>query len=487
MADEKPNEEKPLWLTRWLGPVVYLSNNLISLLGVILTTTGGVSWLFLLPVYVGEAPEHPYLGILVYMVVPGVFFAGLALIPLGIVIKGRSEKRDSIFPSDFPPLDFENPAFRKLLSFIAVATVVNVVIGGHFTYAGVEYMDSTNFCGQSCHSVMTPEFTAYQDSVHFRVNCTECHIGAGASWFVRSKLSGVRQVFATALDTYSRPIPTPIHHLRPARETCEHCHWPQKFTGNRLIVNDRFADDEENTHTKTVLMMKIGGGGFDRGIHGFHLDPGVVIEYLSDPSRLEIPRVSYTDISGKRTDYAIEGWDESQAGQYEARTMDCLDCHNRPSHTFELAGTALDRALGKGLIDSTLPMIKATGLRILEGEFASSQAAADASPAQIEEFYRTEYPEVLKTRPDDVIAAGLGLLAIYQRNVFPEMNVTWGTYPNHIGHENFPGCFRCHDDEHASTDGTTITQDCDSCHEMLAWEEEEPEILTMLGLSSGTE
>ena len=174
-----------------------------------------------------------------------------------------------------------------------MATFLNLIIGGHYTYAAVEYMDSVSFCGQTCHTVMKPEFTAYQESPHFRVSCTECHIGEGASWFVRSKLSGTRQVFATIFNTYRRPIEQPVQNLRPARETCEHCHWPQRFNPYRLRVIDKYAEDETNTHTQTVLMMKIAGGE-GKGVHGFHLAPGVVIQYRSDRSREKIPWVRYT-------------------------------------------------------------------------------------------------------------------------------------------------------------------------------------------------
>ena len=282
----------------WLSPVIYLSNNVISLLGVVLATTGGVSWLFILPIHFGGAETHPYLGALFFMLLPAVFFVGLALIPLGIWLRKRKFSGAIPVADDLPPLSWHNPHFRRLVSFIGVVTAANIVIGGHFTYAAVDYMDSTSFCGQACHTVMQPEFTAYQESAHFRVGCTDCHIGEGASWFVRSKLSGVRQVFAVMLNTYSTPIPTPVHNLRPARETCENCHWPAMFSGYRLRIWDKYAEDETNTHSKTVLMMRIGGGPVKNGIHGFHLAEGVQVEYLSDPARQTISRVSYTDASG---------------------------------------------------------------------------------------------------------------------------------------------------------------------------------------------
>jgi nitrate/TMAO reductase-like tetraheme cytochrome c subunit len=163
---------------------------------------------------------------------------------------------------------------RTLLLLFMALTLVNVVILAVSTYKAVEVMDSTKFCGQACHSVMAPEFTTYQRSPHSRVACVECHIGPGAGWFVKSKLSGSWQLISVSLDLYPRPIPTPVHNLRPARDTCEQCHWPNKFVGDRLKVITRFRDDEANTPEKTVLLLRVGGmqGRESKGIH-WHVDP----------------------------------------------------------------------------------------------------------------------------------------------------------------------------------------------------------------------
>jgi hypothetical protein len=469
----------------WLSPLIYLSNNVISFLGVVLATTGGVAWLFILPVHLGGSETHPYLGALFFLFLPALFFGGLALIPLGIWLRKRKFKGAVPIAEDLPPLSWQNPHFRRLVSFVGLVTLANVVIGGHFTYAAVDYMDSVSFCGQACHTVMQPEFTAYQESAHFRVGCTECHIGEGASWFVRSKLSGVRQVFAVMLNTYSTPIPTPVHNLRPAQETCENCHWPAMFSGFRLRIWDKFAEDEANTHSKTVLMMRIGGGPVKNGIHGFHLAEGVHVEYLSDPARQTIPLVAYTDASGKTTEYKTEDWDPAKAGEFERRSMDCLDCHTRPSHEFRVPGRALDRALAEGTVPADLPFVKQKGMEIIQAEYESRDVAAAAIPQALADFYSAEHPDIAAARTADIEKAGQGLTAVYMRNIFPAMNVGWGTYPNNIGHTDFPGCFRCHDDLHASADGATIKQDCSSCHELLAMEEENPEILTSLGISAG--
>jgi hypothetical protein len=306
-----------------------------------------------------------------------------------------------------------------------------------------------------------------------------CHIGPGASWFVRSKLSGVRQVVAVTFHTYSRPIPSPVENLRPARETCETCHWPQKFGGDRIRVIWKFGDDQANTVTKTVLLMKIGGGNNGVGIHGTHLGPGVRIVYTpGDPTRQTITRVEYST-PGSTTIYSTA---DAAKGRLAPREMDCMDCHNRPSHTFQLPDRAVDDAMEAGTISAELPFAKKQSVAILKTSYASSDDAANRIPATFEKYYRDQHPDIYAQQRNAVRRSAQGLLNIYAHNVFPEMNVTWGTYPNNLGHNDFPGCFRCHDGSHNSADGKTISQDCGACHNTLAMEEVNPKILTDLGI-----
>jgi hypothetical protein len=344
-------------------------------------------------------------------------------------------------------------------------------------------MDSVTFCGLTCHDVMAPEYTAYQNSPHSRVECVACHIGPGASWFVQSKLSGTWQVIAVAFNIYPRPIPTPVENLRPARETCEACHWPQRFGGNRLRVVPKFADDEANTGSKSVLLMHIGGGGGGPGIHGFHMAQGIEVEYAAtDQKRQNIVWVRYRDASGKTVEYFAPDVKPADVAKLPVRLMDCIDCHNRPTHVFDLPERALENALAVGEIDASLPFAKKTGTEVLKASYPSRDQAATAIPAALETFYREKYPQVYSSRQAQVARSAKSVLAIYNRNIFPHMRVTWGTYINNIGHTDFPGCFRCHDDQHTSKDGRKISQDCNSCHNLLAMEEGSPKILTDLGL-----
>lgn len=468
---------------QWLSPLVYLSSNGISLAGVVAVTTASILWLFQLPLFLRGEVDNPYQGILTFLVLPGVFFGGLALIPLGIAREVRRRRKRGEPARVFPALEWRSRELRRLLIFIGVTTIANLIIGSQLTYRAVHYMDSVTFCGKTCHRVMAPEFTAYQNSPHSRVACVACHIGPGASWFVRSKLSGVGQVFATLLNTYPRPIPTPVANLRPARETCEQCHWPQKFGADRLRIIARFAEDESNTRTLTVLLMHIGGGHETRGIHGAHLDPGVTIEYAhADPGRQTIPWVRYSNsVTGRTTVYLAADATPESVRNLPRRVMDCMDCHNRPTHAFDSPAGALDRAMAQGQIPASLPWIRKLGAELLQKDYPSRQEAARLIPAALEQHYRGQQPALYAKNRDEILRAARALVAIYQRNVFPEMKVTWGTYPNNIGHMDFPGCFRCHDDR-ASADGRKITQDCNTCHRVLAMDEPAPRILSDLGL-----
>jgi hypothetical protein len=469
----------------WLSPVVHLANNWISLTGVVVVTTATIFWLFLLPVTLRGETTNPYLGILAFLTIPAPFFAGLIMIPLGMWIKRRREGRKSIYPPEFPPLTWGNHELRKLVYFVGATTVLNLVIASQLAYGAVNYMDSVTFCGQTCHTVMQPEFVAYQNSPHSHVECVKCHIGPGASWFVQSKLSGVGQVFAVTFRTYPKPIPTPVRNLRPARETCEGCHWPQKYGQDRVKVISKFADDEPNTQTKSVLLMKIGGGNNGIGIHGTHLGHGpgeVLIRYgHSDEARQTIPWVEYT-VNGRKTVYATADAKPDGAG-LNMREMDCMDCHNRPAHAYQLPERALDSSMSNGAISPALPFAKKTGLAILKNEYKTREEAAEKIPAAFRSFYQKTYPAVFAQHAADVEDGAKEVLSIWNRNIFPEMNVTWGKYPMNLGHTDFPGCFRCHDGSHSAKDGTSITQDCNACHNLLAMDEANPKVLSDLGIT----
>lgn len=481
------SNEMPSSAGNRLAPLVYLANNWISLTGVVIVTTATVFWLFLLPFTLRGEVSHPYIGILIFLLLPAVFILGLVLIPLGIAYHRRRDRARGEMSITFPPLNWQNHDFRRLLLFVGVTTFLNLIIASQLAYGAVNYMDSTSFCGLTCHRVMNPEYTSHENSSHARVDCAACHIGPGASWFVRSKLSGTAQVFYTIFDTYPRPIPVPVENLRPARETCEQCHWPQRFTGDKVMVHTTYAPDEQNSATTTVLLMKVGGRAWNGtvGIHGAHLAPNTSIQYIAtDRERQTIPQVIYTDASGKQTIY--NSTDSKPApdalAKGEHRTMDCVDCHNRPTHTFQLPDRALDDAMSTGNISPSLPFIKKQALAALKVNYPDSATAGRQIAATLSAFYSGKYTRVYSQNRKQVDEAITAVQNIYGRNVFPDMKITWGTYPNNLGHMDAPGCFRCHDGNHTSAGGQTIPNDCATCHELKAVDEKNPVILTDLGI-----
>lgn len=472
----------------WIRLLYFLGQNPITLTGSVLTTSAAATliafWFydFLLP-----GPPHPYIGILLFLILPGIFVLGLALIPAGILLRRRRLKAQGELLDFYPAINLRQPMVRQGLFLFAAATFLNVIIFGTASYRGVAYMDTTQFCGQTCHTVMIPEFTAYQNSPHAHVNCVECHIGPGAGWFVRSKLSGVRQVFAVTFHTYSRPIHAPVKYLRPARETCEQCHWPQRFTGDKFMVKTTFKDDEKNTAQTTVMLLKVGGRTWQGsvGIHGRHLDEGARIRYISiDDQRQVIPVVYYTDDQGKTVEYVsgdIQAT-KQQLAAGEHRSMDCVDCHNRPTHAFQLPENAVNQEMAAGLISPELPFIRKRAVELLKADYPSREAAQQRIVEELKSFYRTNYPAVYDSRRALVEQSAQNVAGLYLRNIFPAMKVTWGVHPNNIGHSDFPGCFRCHDGSHTSADGRVISNDCSACHNLLAVEEQNPKVLADLGL-----
>jgi hypothetical protein len=438
--------------------------------------------------------SNTYFAAFIYMLLGPAFIGGLVLVFLGLFFfKGKEEVR--LFTMEYLRDYFTDPTkfnkMRKLVFFAVFLSGINIFIFGLLGYRGYHYMESVGFCGQFCHTVMNPEHTAYQNSPHSRVTCVECHIGGGAQWFVKSKISGARQLLAVALDTYPRPIVTPVHGLRPASDTCQQCHRPEIFHGDKLVVKEKFLSDEENTKVHTVLLMKIGSAG-DRtssshGIH-WHIAPENEITYQhADYARQIIPTVRMTGSVGEERVFQTAGADEILAAGTEGgtRIMDCIDCHNRPSHIYLGPDQAIDRKMLEGAIPKNLPYIKRQAMAVINQEYATSQEASTAIATQLHDWYQSNYPDLVKGGLVD--RAIRGVQAAYAENVFPEMKIQWNTYIDHIAHtDDFDpgiGCIRCHNDEHETAAGEVISMDCDTCHTILA--EDEPAVNIPKLLRSG--
>src|SRR5688572_25335839 len=445
----------------------------VTLLGAAVTTVMAALFLVLLLFDFLSYFHNPYFGLLLFVVVPAAFLLGLALIPIGTRLEARRRARaPDAAPAGWPVIDLSIPRQRRVIAIVVMLTVVNLVLLSMASYGAVHYMETTEFCGQVCHTAMEPQFVAHQNGPHARVACVECHVGPGVGALVESKLAGTRQLWQIVSGNVPRPVPSPVHSMRPARETCETCHWPEKLHGDEVRVFREYADDERNTETATTMTMFVGGGsaalGVGSGIH-WHMNLDNAIDYITtDPRREVIPYVRLRARDGTVREFTTPGTTPEQLAKGERRRMDCLDCHSRPAHS--LAPTperALNEALGRGLIPRELPFVRREALAAITPPYPDKEAALAAIATKLREFYKGN-PPANAALVDRAVAATQDLWA---RNVFPKMKVTWGTYPNHISHIDTPGCFRCHDDEHTTKDGRLIKQDCEMCHK----EQEQPE------------
>jgi len=475
------------------GRVFNYANNPITIIGAGLTTLSALVIItFLVVEFFGEF-DNPYIGLFAYVAMPAVFVLGLLLIPVGmwrrrhkLIVSGASEREISRYPR----LDFNDSKIRRAAMIIIALTAVNAVIFGSSSFIAVEKMETVEFCGETCHTVMQPEFTAYQQSPHSRVACVECHIGPGASWFVKSKLDGLRQVWHTALDSFPRPVETPLKTLRPARETCEQCHWPGKHHGDKLRTFVRHATDEANTPSYSVMLIKTGGGNLDLGRHGgihwWHIESDNVIRYVAGDDRREsIVWVELITADGDVRIYTREGEELPPDVEAQARTMDCIDCHNRPTHLFNTPAKSIDWVLETHPELRDLPYYKKQAKQAIESEYATHAEGVAAVRDSIFSFYQSEYPEVAAARAELVESGADYASRVFARTSFPEMKTNWETHPNHIGHDDFPGCWRCHDDEMATADGEhVIPMDCENCHVFLV--EDAPELPDFAVLVNGS-
>ncbi|UFS68782.1 NapC/NirT family cytochrome c [Geomonas sp. RF6] len=450
--------------------------NLISLFGMVIAITAAGLIIAFLSFEAIIGMEKPYLGLLTYFLFPGMLILGLLLVPLGayrVREKRRAIPEEDILP--FPQVDFNDPHKRRLFIFFVLATIVFLLIVSVASIKGYEFTESTTFCGELCHTVMEPEHTAWSNSPHAKVKCVECHVGPGAEWYVKAKISGLRQLVAVALHTYSRPIETPIANLRPARDTCEHCHWPEKFYFGRQKVFAHYAPNEENTPREIDMLLKIGGTPGTAHNKGIHWHIGSVVNYIAtDRKRIEIPYVAVHGADGKVVEYldTEKPLTRQQIDKAEKRTMDCIDCHNRPTHIYRAPGTEMDEAFMAGRIDRGIPYVKKVAVGLLTRPYKSREEAQQAIAAGMQEYYAKNYPQILQTKGAAVQQAIAQVQEMYAKNFFPRMNVAWNTYPNFIGHFYTPGCFRCHDGKHKSADGRVISKDCNICHVVLAQKQE---------------
>jgi hypothetical protein len=411
----------------------------------------------------------------IYIILPGFLLFGLLLIPIGMIRERKRFKKEGEKEGGrYPRIDLNDPRHRNAFIIFTITTILVLFLSTLGSFKAFHITESVEFCGTLCHEVMEPEHVAYQNSPHANVSCVECHVGSGASWYMKSKLSGLHQVYAVLTNTFNRPIETPLHDLRPARETCERCHWPQKFYARSLWTNKYFLADSLNTEWDIMLQMKTGpeysGLGLIEGIH-WHINPDINIEYISDDDKREnITYVKYTEMTTGRVkifrndDNPVS---DSALAVAQTRSMDCIDCHNRPSHNYKSPPVYFDRVMLTGEISKEIPFFKKVSMDILKQTFTDKDTALMAIRDGITNYYKTDYPEFYATNTELIDKSIAAVQKAFSENTFPRMKVTYDKYPEHIGHLETEGCFRCHNDAFVASDGSRITRDCDLCHTIV--------------------
>ncbi|MBI2907845.1 MAG: NapC/NirT family cytochrome c [Chloroflexi bacterium] len=382
-------------------------------------------------------------------------------------MKKTAARHEGWIQRRFATIDLNDPRQRRWIIFFVVGGVIEIMLLAAVGFRGAEFMDSPKFCGELCHTVMKPQYTVYDESPHARVNCVNCHIGPGADWLVKSKINGIPQVFATIFNTYQRPIPSPVENLRPARETCERCHWPEKFTEDRLRVARHYAEDERNTEQPRTTAFKVGGGKAD-GARGIHWHIAARVWYLPlDEKRQEIAWVGVQNGDGTLREYVLPTKASEvtpERLEKDKRLMDCIDCHNRATHVFRSPSQRVDNLISRGKIDRNLPFVKKKAMEA----FTGSELDLEATLGKIEglkAFYQESYPAIFTEKKERIEGVIAELARVARESIFPEMKTNWKTHVDNIGHLESPGCFRCHGK--LSTPGEnkkTIDATCQECH-----------------------
>ena len=462
--------------------------NTITLTGAAVAVVSILLIVFLTVIEALSDEHSPYMGIVAYVVLPAFLVMGLIAIAGGAMRQRRRRSQGLSVTERLPRIDLNDPATLRAAAIFGPVTVLLLLLTAFGSFKAYEYTDNDQFCGTVCHEVMKPEYTAYQESPHARVGCVQCHIGPGAQWFVKSKLSGAYQLYSVAFNKFSRPIETPVHNLRPSRDTCEQCHWPSHFSGEKMVVHDYYASEEGNDHWRLHLLMRIGGGGGGAApAHGshWHVSDDVEVTYIAtDREREDIPWVKLRLADGTEKIFrdTEQDVDDADLADHEVRRMDCIDCHNRPSHHYDPPARLVNNALSHGTIADDLPGIKGLLVELMEDDYETEDEALAAIDAGVREYYMSGYPDLAADRVADIDAAVERAQFLFRTNIFPEMKTSWRRFPDHIGHLTTDGCFRCHDGYHATEDGEVISRDCNLCHTIVAQERLSGE--TVVSLSS---
>jgi Ni/Fe-hydrogenase b-type cytochrome subunit len=466
-----PGEKAPPTRRPGPGPVA-LYRNWISFAGTGIAAVGLFVFVVLTAYHTigGGALAEPYGDLVIFFGPPMLVIAGVVVVLIGMYVQWiRWRMHKPLSFARYPKWDLNLARERKALLVVAIGAVllsVPAIYGGYQAYL---YTDAVPFCGAVCHS-MTPEYVTYKLSPHARVECAQCHVGPGATGYIESKVRGVEELVETMQDRYPRPIPVPVVSLRPIRGNCEQCHWPANFFGAKLLRDVHFLSDEQNTRWEIDMAVLVGGGSpVGRSELGIHWHVASKVEYVAaDAERQNITWVRAVDPkTGQANVYTSQPQSSTAAPAGEIRTMDCVDCHNRPSHILQSPDRSVDVALADGRLDASLPFIKQQGVAALTAAYADRKQAFEGIDSALRGYYQKTYAQVYAGKQQAINAAIAYLQDTYNRYFFPAMKVRWDTYSVNEGHLQFPGCFRCHDGQHKSLGGKAIRSDCGDCHKIL--------------------
>jgi hypothetical protein len=439
----------------------------LAIAGAVIATTAAVVFVVLLIAELGGLFTNPYAGLVVFVALPVVATIGGALIPLGMWLQRRWLKQHPEAPADWPVWDFRDPRVRRLALLLVMLAAVNGTVMLLAGYSSLHWMDSPAFCGQTCHTPMHVQFGAWQSGPHARIVCASCHIGEGAAGFVHAKLNGVHQLLAVTTGSFARPIPPgAVPPTGGFDGTCGTCHQAGHVPGDIVRVLQTYGDDEKNTESQTVLLMHVGRGSPGGHWIHWHADPDTRVEYsYSDHGRQTIPYVRVTRPNGDVKEYFADGSSHEPAAQSQLRRMDCVDCHNMVGH--RIASTpeqAVDQAFAASEATRQLPFARRESVKVLKASYSSEDEALRVIDRGLRSFYESQGQKVDGAAVSKTVDA---IQSAYRHNIFPVMKVTWGTYPDNMGHTASPGCFRCHDGSHTAKDGSMIPADCELCHKQV--------------------
>jgi len=369
-----------------------------------------------------------------------------------------------------------------------VLFTVTLLAAGAGSVAVIEFSESNTFCGDVCHQVMRPEAIAHAQTAHSRLDCVECHVGAGADGFLRAKIGGLRQLWMVTVGHVEPPIPTPIHGGTISRELCEGCHSPDRDIGYTTLTRSYFLNGMEDMPVELAMVVKVGGGSNGAvggsGIH-YHMQIADKVEFIArDAQRQDVAWVRVTAADGEVREYSNEAapLTEAEKEDLPVRRMECIDCHSRPAHAFTAPIDSVNAALAGELLPGEVPYIKEASVRALDGDYDTTDQAMAGIERTLREFYEDEDPDVLEEQEEELTRAAEYLREVYRQTIFPEMKADWSTHPRNNGHRDSLGCFRCHNDEMIDQTGEPVFTDCSRCHAVLAQDDEAIRTMTQFDL-----